>query len=56
MLGLTDVLMFGLDEPTLQAQFQQPKLVLSLHICYSHAANAMNFFIVMLHTAINVPA
>jgi hypothetical protein len=30
--------------------------MLSLHICYWHAANAMNFLTMKLHQAIIVPA
>jgi hypothetical protein len=35
---------------------QQPELVLSLHICYWHAANAMNYLLMKLHRAIMVPS
>jgi hypothetical protein len=42
-----------LDDLTLPAQFNGQNLC---YLCYGHAANAMNFLIVMLHKAITVPA
>jgi hypothetical protein len=54
-LDLTDVLAFGLRWADIASTVQQPELVLYLHICYWHAANAMNLLIMKLHKGIMVP-
>jgi hypothetical protein len=48
--------MFVLRRAGIASTVQWPKLVLSLHNGSWHAANAMNFLIMKLHTANIVPA
>jgi hypothetical protein len=55
-LDSTDALTFELRKADIASTVQQSKLMLSLQICYWHAANTMNVLIMKLHKANIVPA
>jgi hypothetical protein len=55
-LDLKGVLTFAFRCADIASTVQRPELVLSFHICYWHAANAMNVLIMKLLKANMVPA
>jgi hypothetical protein len=55
-LDYTDALTLALKGANIASTVQRPELVLSLHVCYWLAANAMKFLIMKLHKVILVPA